>query len=183
MTPIIACAFNSITYWDKIDTIFNIIGVLVTAAAVIVALYANHKATEQLRKTIEMQEQAKNVELFDKRVGLIKTVQSGKTVPELELRLLFNGDVVKKYEEWQKCVEEERPSFENLEWFAMVANGKDEAVISNMPHSKNEPKLYRRSDLEANYNMFHRETEICKNTLMQIMEKFVSDSITPLNGK
>ena len=171
MTPIIACAFNSITYWDKIDTIFNIIGVLVTAAAVIVALSANHKATEQLRKTIEMQEQAKNVELFDRRVSLIKTVQSGKTVPELELRLLFNGDVVKKYEEWQKCVEEERPAFEALARFAMMANGKDES------------KQYRRSDLEANYNMFHKQTEICKNTLTQIMEKFVSDSITPLNGK
>lgn len=183
MMPILICVCNSITYWDKIDTIFNIIGVLVTATAVIVALYANHKATEQLQKTIEMQEQAKNVELFDKRVNLIEAVQSGKTVSELELRLLFNGDVVNKYGEWRKFVEEERPSFEDLEWFAMMANGKDEAVISDMPHSKNEPRLYRRSDLEANYNMFHKQTEICKNTLTQIMEKFVSDSITPLNGK
>ncbi len=80
--------------WDEI-------GVIATVLAVIVALAANRKSSKQLKSALEMQEQSKNVDLLDKRVELAETIQSGKSVSELTLRVLFNDEIFKHYKVWQ----------------------------------------------------------------------------------
>lgn len=80
--------------WDEL-------GVIATVSAVIVALVANKKASEQLKSALEMQEQSKNVSLLDKRVELAEAIQSGKSVSELTLQVLFNDEIVNHYRAWK----------------------------------------------------------------------------------
>lgn len=80
--------------WDEL-------GVIATVLAVVVALVANKKASEQLKSALEMQEQSKNVGLLDKRVELAEAIQSGKSVSEMTLRVLFNDEIVKHYKAWK----------------------------------------------------------------------------------
>lgn len=85
--------------WDEL-------GVIATVSAVIVALVANKKASEQLKSALEMQEQSKNVSLLDKRVELAEAIQSGKSVSELTLQVLFNDEIVNHYKAWKKHLAE-----------------------------------------------------------------------------
>ena len=162
--PILICACNSITYWDKIDTIVNIAGVSATVVAVIIALCANHKATEQLQKTIEMQEQSKNVELFDRREKLVRDIQSGEGVPEISLKLLFNEEIVLMYKKWRELAMEER-----------VAEGELSYANSLRADNCNE--------LDTKYKEIHAKAEDAKKHLVQLMEKYISNSIRPLTGE
>lgn len=160
---ILACVCNSVSWWDKIDVLFNILGVFATVAAVVVALRANRKATEQLQKTIEMQEQSKNVELFDKREALIKSIQSGKNASIISLELLFNEEIVLMYKKWHKLMIEENLALNDWEY------------ASNL-HKDN------REELEAKYKEVHANSENEKESLVQLMEKYISNSIRPLKG-
>lgn len=76
--------------WDEL-------GVIATVLAVIVALYANRKATQELKSALKMQEQSKNVSLLDKRIELAEKIQTGKSVSELTLQVLFNDEIFKHY--------------------------------------------------------------------------------------
>lgn len=96
--------------WDEV-------GVIATALAVIVALYANRKATQQLKSALEMQEQSKNVGLLDKRIELAEKIQSGKSVSELTLQVLFNDEIFKDYKDWQNHLSEKVYAEHDLEMF------------------------------------------------------------------
>lgn len=85
--------------WDEL-------GVIATVSAVVVALVANKKASEQLKSALEMQEQSKNVSLLDKRVELAEAIQSGKSVSMLTLQVLFNDEIVKHYTILEKYLTE-----------------------------------------------------------------------------
>lgn len=91
------------------------LGVVATVSAVVVALVANKKASEQLKSALEMQEQSKNVSLLDKRVKLAETIQSGKSVSELTLQVLFNDEIVKHYKAWKNHLTEKVYADHDLE--------------------------------------------------------------------
>ena len=85
---------------------------IATALAVILALWSNHKTTQQMHDALRMQEQSKNLELFDKRVNVIHTLEIGEEPSALEVQLLFNQNIVDSYNEWKK-LEAKQKSYRN----------------------------------------------------------------------
>ena len=80
--------------WDELGVIVTAVSAIVSVVAVWVAICGNRKATEQLEMSSEIQEQSKNVELFDKRMGLLEKIKSEETVSEPALQILFsNADI------------------------------------------------------------------------------------------
>ncbi len=85
---------------DIVSIIIEFISAIATLAAVIVALSANKKSNEQLKKAIEMHEQSKNISLFEKRLSLLNAMlNSGtaSTVSPDEVELLFNDEIKKLF--------------------------------------------------------------------------------------
>lgn len=101
----IAEAINSVGVMDVIGFVVEIIGVIATVAAVIVALRANKKADDSIKKSLRMHEQSKNVDLFEKRVELIEELKHSNKISEVKLQLLFDKDIIKKYNKFKKCLE------------------------------------------------------------------------------
>lgn len=100
--------------WDEL-------GVIATVSAVIVALVANKKASEQLKSALEMQEQSKNVSLLDKRVELAEAIQHGRSVSELTLQVLFNDEIANHYKAWKNHLTEKVCADHDLDrFFAQV---------------------------------------------------------------
>jgi len=118
---------------DVIETIIKItlpigwneLGVIATVIAVIVALAANKKASEQLKSALEMQEQSKNVGLLDRRIELAETIQSGKFVSELTLQILFNDKILKHYKAWKKYLSEKDSAEHDMGLFFLSGRVED----------------------------------------------------------
>lgn len=104
--------------WDEL-------GVIATVAAVIIALVANKKATQQLNSALKMQEQSKNVELLDRRMSMIETIISGNEISQISLQVLFNKEIDNQYQSWKNhlkertCAEHEMQMFcsESSTWY------------------------------------------------------------------
>lgn len=119
---------------DAIETIFKItfpigweeLGVIATVFAVVVALAANKKASEQLKSALEMQEQSKNVELLEKRVDLAEAIQSKKSVSELTLQVLFNKEILEHYRAWKNHLTEKVYAEHDLERYYNEVKEPDE---------------------------------------------------------
>ena len=60
---------------ECISMIVDILGTIATVAAVIVAIVANCKASKSIKYSLRIQEQSKNIDLFEKRVSLIDEIQ------------------------------------------------------------------------------------------------------------
>lgn len=84
---------------------WNEIGTIATVAAVVVALFANRNANKQLRAALKIQEQAKNVDLFDRRVSILSDIQESEETPELPLQLLFDESICMSYRKLREFVE------------------------------------------------------------------------------
>ena len=77
--------------------IINVISIFIAFLAVIVAIISNCKASKSLKKTIEMQEQSKNVDLFEKRIAIIDDIQNKEKTADRPLMLLFNKEIYNTY--------------------------------------------------------------------------------------
>ncbi len=75
-----------------IEMIINIGSVIATVAAVIVALYANKKAHQQLISALKMHEQSKSVDLLDERMNVVDRFERKDYVPPKMIKLLFGAD-------------------------------------------------------------------------------------------
>ena len=60
---------------ECISLVIDILGTIATVAAVFVAIVANCKSNQSLKYSLKMQEQAKNVDLFDRRISIITDIQ------------------------------------------------------------------------------------------------------------
>ena len=114
-------------YDTQISLIISAVSSAAMAATVFVALYANRQSNKQLKSALEMQEQAKNVDLYEKRLEIIKTINQFKVgigfeevqMLQIKIRILFNDDeeIISKFEELkQYCImvdeaEEEKKTF------------------------------------------------------------------------
>lgn len=78
---------------------WNEIGTIATVAAVIVALVANNKSSKAIKMSLKIQEQSKNVDLYDKRLALYEDVKNNKNVSDVSVKLLFDKKIVKSYDE------------------------------------------------------------------------------------
>lgn len=83
--------------------IINVISTFVAFIAVIVAIVANCKASKSLKYSLKMQEQSKNIDLFEKRVSIIEEIKQKDKTSKLELELLFNDCIVKEYKIMLEC--------------------------------------------------------------------------------
>ncbi len=93
---------------DIHSLIIEICGVIATVAAVVVAMIANHKATLSLNSSLAMQEQSKNVDLFDKRTDIIFDIEKNNETDEVKLQLLFNNaSILAMYNELQELIAKE----------------------------------------------------------------------------
>jgi hypothetical protein len=77
---------------------WNELAACATTVAVIVALFANHKSTKQLKYALKMQEQSKNIELFEKRVTLTESIIKGESISSMALRILFTDEINAQYQ-------------------------------------------------------------------------------------
>lgn len=79
--------------------IINVVSTFVAFVAVIVAIVANCKASKSLKYSLKMQEQSKNVDLYDKRLALYDSIKNNKNVSDVSVKLLFDKKIVKSYDE------------------------------------------------------------------------------------
>lgn len=77
---------------DWVEIIINCLTAVGTIAAVAVAVRANKKSNEQLVSALRIQEQSKNIDLFDRRLEMIEKISNKDEVSERTLNLLFHSD-------------------------------------------------------------------------------------------
>ena len=114
-------------YNDQISLFVNAISSIAMVATVIVALCANRQSNKQLKSALEMQEQSKNIELYEKRIEIIKIIYQfkiGMGMEEIQMlpikiRILYNNDekILEKFDKLKEyCMavdkaEEEKKRF------------------------------------------------------------------------
>lgn len=76
--------------WDEL-------GVIATTIAVIVALIANHNANVQLKKSLQMHEQTKGVELLDERIDFVNRMDLDEPIQMMKFEILFDENIIKSY--------------------------------------------------------------------------------------
>ena len=77
--------------------IISVISTLVALVAVIVAIVANCKSSKSLKYSLKMQEQSKNIDLFEKRVSVIDEIKKNDKTSKLHLELLFDDAITSEY--------------------------------------------------------------------------------------
>lgn len=200
--------------WDEL-------GVIATVSAVIVALVANKKSTEQLKSALEMQEQSKNVSLLDKRVELAEAIQHGKPISELTLQVLFNDEIVNHYKVWKNHLREKVYADHDLDrFFAKVKEPDGEGgfnadvkttlekymadmskpdcpqtiiddyeeycskhVVYFPDGETGTPIPYNHSEITARIGKAIESAKKEQELTLQLVEKFISDSIKQIDTK
>lgn len=84
--------------------IINVISTLMAFAAVVVAIVANYKSSQSLKYSLKMQEQSKNIDLFEKRIALINDIRERNSTDAIALTILFDHAVVNAYNELQQKI-------------------------------------------------------------------------------
>lgn len=105
--------------------IINFISTVVAFVAVIVAIVANCKAKESLEYSLKMQEQSKNVDLFEKRVAIIEALKEEKLISEISLKLLFENSVFEEYKKLQKIREEKKSAEHDMRVYELCVQVSD----------------------------------------------------------
>ena len=162
--------------WNEAGVIGTFLGAIATFSAVVVALCANGQAKKQLKSALEMQEQSKNVELMDKRIALAESIQKGHEVSEMSLKILFDDEIVNCYLKWRLCVGEVNDATSDEDQFLMLTGGKPVESISNK-----QGKTVRLSEIRTHIKDVTAKANDEKTQLLQLIEKYISKSIQPLN--
>ena len=87
--------------WNEIEMLFSIVGTIATIIAVRVAIRANNQTAEALRYSLEMQEQSKNLNLYENRMKTLLNLSEDRDVNIYEVELLFSNDdvIIENYRE------------------------------------------------------------------------------------
>ena len=88
--------------------IINFLSTLAALGAVIVAVVANNKSNESLNYSLKMQEQSKNVDLYDRRIAIYEDIKAGKKVSDISVKMLFDETIVNVYEQMKTLRSTER---------------------------------------------------------------------------
>lgn len=122
-------------YNDQISLFVNAISSIAMVATVIVALCANRQSNKQLKSALEMQEQSKNIELYEKRLEIIKIIYQfkiGMGMEEIQMlpikiRILYNNDekIMEKFEKLKEyCIDVDKAE-EDKKRFISATNKSD----------------------------------------------------------
>lgn len=156
-------------WMDYISLCIDTLSAVATTAAVIVALLANKKSNEQLKKAIQMHEQSKNISLFEKRLSLLDTMLNAGTAPILsldEVEILFNNKIKTyfkdKIEHLQK---KETVEFDMREYISILSeSGMIEGNAQSIKQLfvEQELKAEEYEDYKEQYLQFCQKYELSK---------------------
>ena len=124
------CQYNT-----QISLFVDVLSSIAMVATVIVALYANRQSNNQLKSALQMQEQSKNIELYEKRLEIIKIIYQLKigigieTIQMLpiKIRILYNNDekIMEKFEKLKEyCIDVDKAE-EDKKRFISATNKPD----------------------------------------------------------
>lgn len=110
---------TTITTWmttnkECISLVVDILGTIATVVAVIVAIVANCKANQSLKYSLKMQEQSKNIDLFEKRLAVIDEIEKNTKTSKLHLGLLFNSAIASEYNKMLELGDEYAAAYHDL---------------------------------------------------------------------
>ena len=88
--------------------IISFLSTLAALGAVIVAVVANNKSNESLNYSLKMQEQSKNVDLYERRIDIYENIRNGKNTSDIAIKLLFDEEIVSTYEQMKSLRHMER---------------------------------------------------------------------------
>ena len=108
---------------------WNELGVIATALAVIIALWANRQSKKQLISALEIQEQSKNIELLDQRVSVIENIEKNNQVPSRMVKLLFNEKIVEEYQTWLSYKKKEATAESDIRFYLSECKAREEHII------------------------------------------------------
>ena len=106
--------------WDEL-------GVIATSLAVVIALVANSQSKKQIASALEIQEQAKNIDLLDKRVSIIEKVEKNSQVPLRMIRLLFSEEIVEEFIKWCSFKTEKTNAEQEITYYWALCRDAKEA--------------------------------------------------------
>ena len=89
-----------------VEIVVDIIATIATVSAVIIAVWANKQTQQELKQSLIIQEQAKNVDLFDRRVNLLDNIEKDTLISETHLKVLFDNNVINLYNQLEQCKKE-----------------------------------------------------------------------------
>lgn len=142
--------------WDQL-------GVIATTMAVVVALAANRNSNKQLKKSLEMHEQTKNISLFEKRLSFLEFMISAQSAADIkfdEAELLFNEKIKNLFKNKIELIQEKSSAeFEMREYTSRLAqtgqiNGDAQSIL----------QLFIEKELLADEHEEHRQEylQFCK---------------------
>ena len=123
---------------------------IATTAAVVIALYSNRKTTKQMKITIQTQEQAKNVELAEKRIDVLNSVLQETDISDLTLRILFDWEIYECYLRWREAVRDENRARADRDTFFELWEIYEEEKKKN-EHVKERMEEYKQKMAELDY--------------------------------
>ena len=100
--------------------IINFISTFLALIAVVVAVIS-------IKVSFKIQEQSKNVDLYEKRLALIEELKNGNPISEISLRLLYKKSIFEEYEKLKKKIEEKKNAEHDLYIYEQNAKMTDEA--------------------------------------------------------
>lgn len=216
----------TITKWmttnkECISLIVDILGTIATVAAVVVAIVANCKANQSLKYSLKMQEQSKNIDLFEKRLAVIDEIKKNTKISKLHLGLLFNDSIVSEYNKMLEFWNEHANAYHDLNVYSDAIEVMDgeggytspmaemedaERIIDELgypadkvksfetlcdkyqiSHSESgeakDIKVYNYKELSERIASTKRLFDEQKKVLIDLMQCFVKDSISPIDKK
>ncbi len=106
-----------------------------TFIAVIVAIVGNRNGSKQLKASLKIQEQSKNVELLDQRIAIVEALKRDDLVSSLKVRLLFNENVWQSYQELLAVKKQKMQArFDERKYF-QLAHEQLKDTIEGLPDS------------------------------------------------
>lgn len=162
--------------------IISFAAAIFTLLAVIVAVFANKRASHQLKDALVMQEQSKNVQLLEKRVTLADSIQKEECVSEIAIEVLFNSEIVALYSHLKFNLDKIQQAEHEQAIFFEASNMRDsDGYVTNPVRAKIEEYLLyiNREDYPA--SIIDEFKEYCSKNTCEWSESGLGDDRKNLN--
>ena len=166
----------------------DIIGTIATVAAVIVAIVANHKANQSIKYSLKMQEQSKNIDLFEKRVALINDIKENNTADSVVLKLLYQEDerIFESYNKLQILIADNNSLIYQLKLSMVmhkISDGEGGYLVTE-PNLIESDNIKNDEQKELSYRIKNSTEKIQKQKeeLLELMQMFIQKSIASIKN-
>ena len=110
---------------EVVGLIIEALCMIATVVAVIVAIVANKTSSKSLKYSLKVQEQAKNLDLYEKRVDVVEEIEKNNQTSQMSVKLLFNESIMRLYNEFQACLVDKRCAEDDFEVYEYVMKKQD----------------------------------------------------------